>query len=160
MVKIEEQPIKFIASDGHEFLTQQATEQYETIITARDEYKRAKARYGELLAQSQKTADGYRFDMGICRRYYYPLAPFGQRPCIQQIQSLWHNWTFDIDSYEDDGAVIIRKYENGHEYRHSIHELYAKWVNAERALVPLVEAWLGSETADCEALKKRIDGAQ
>ncbi len=100
----------FKTSDGEEFSDEKSAESHQKLIDVERQYDMAFRAYKQLLAETQKTADGFPFEFGVCRDYWYPTW-WGERPRIIKIsfigrEVVMHGDTLYVVPYQEHGQTV------------------------------------------------------
>lgn len=154
-----EPEVEFRTSDGRSFESEAVADRHENLIAIRDDYQRARKIYARTLAETFRTADGYRFNFQIW--HYYRVTPWFHRiPGVQEI-SIWAP-DFDIDEHdpaEGDFVFELQGSDGKKERRRiKISDLYCSRAAADRACVEAQRERLAEMTADFEAFAAKISG--
>lgn len=154
---------KFETEDGRKFTDQKAAETHEQIQAAATAYEQAREAFGRVLAESQRTADGFPFEFGLSDYYY--IALWGGLPTIRRVDFWYRNWSFDYDRENEPAKFCLLHFEgdggrcgNGQPFR--IGDLYRHRANAERALVEAQEKWLAEETERVAEARAKLPNAR
>lgn len=138
-MSIKELPKTFRTSDGQTFEDEGAAKRHEELITTRDDFERAQRRFGKLLAETQLTADGNKFEFGLFRTYYYIERHQWGVPSLSEVPYLGSDWGFD----DSDGFII--RYRRGNEGRvieFKISEMYEDRRAADKELLKVQEEFI------------------
>ncbi len=131
---VESTPVKYKSSDGQEFETEDEAQSHEKLIEAKERYEAARSAYGQILHESQKTADGCPFEFSIFADYWY-IADSWKFPQLDKVSFFRGN----CDLNDEDETVIIQHHDdyrgNRHFTNYSIGELYRYKKNAQVALL-------------------------
>lgn len=156
-VRKVESEVEYTASDGRSFESEAEAERHEKLISVRDDYRSARMIYARRLAETFKTADGYRFD--ITTWHYYRVTPwFHRMPGVQEV-SIWSP-DFDIDEHDPvEGEFVCELH--GHDgkkerQRIRISDLYRRRAAADRACLEAQKKRLAEITGDVEAFAAKI----
>lgn len=145
---IKQVPTRYETSDGREYDTQQEAERHEALITAKREYEHAQKVFGQRLAETQKTADGYPFEFTLLRDYYYITPGFHEMPALVRVG--FSRWK-PVQLNEADELVLTSG-----RLHCRIGDLYRSPRAAEEALLTAQEAWLKERTEEVEALRRKV----
>ena len=151
MVKKITRRTKFEASDGREFDTTEEAEKHERITDATREFERARTVLGQLLAETQRTADGERFTFRWAE-YWFVRNGFGGFPDIFPVRFERYNFDFD----DADQFVIIIYDPDGKARRFPVNALYCRKANADKALVVAQEERIELFRQQLDETKARI----
>ena len=120
--KVEKQVI-YKADDGAEFATEAEAIRHDKITEAHRDFERSRKKYGKLLLETQKTADGVAFDLDRWSEYWAVLNTFRTIPDIRPIRFSKYNFDFHYD--DDDVLYIVHKEDGQNPRRFKINELYS-----------------------------------
>ena len=122
-------------------------------------YQAARRNFGDLLAESFRTADGVPFAFGIFRDYYYVAPGWGEEPCIRAVGFICGSWEYDLDKYHETGhfrLVTTDAANNNRRTEYDIADLYYHKGNAERALVVAMRDWMQRKQDDLTKLEAKV----
>jgi hypothetical protein len=146
-------PQTFRTTDGKDFQDKDAAERHETLIEAKEAYVQARRLFGKLLAETQLTADGRRFEFGVFHTYYYIEPGFWGMPGLSEVPYLGWHWDFD----DSDGFVIrYRDEKQNRDREFKIAELYSDRRIADKALLKAREARLAEYAAETASERARL----
>lgn len=129
---IEQLPELYQTSDGRKYSSRKQAERHEAKITAKSKYEDARREYARTLSESQKTADGYLFDMSALGGYYYVTPGWFNMPDIRPVS--FYYWNCDLND-QDETVIVDRDNGKGTRTEYKISELYWRRKNAEKALI-------------------------
>jgi hypothetical protein len=155
---VKKVPQVYETSDGLEFESKKQAERHEALIEARELFEGARERFGERLAQTQKTADGVSFEFGICRDYWVVVPCWAGLPRLRKIWfSYMGDQRFEI-SEDDEITLLYSEREDGHgsRTRYKISDLYYSEKEAKKALLAAQQKRLEEFTEEVEALLKEV----
>lgn len=112
--------------------------------------------FGRALARSQVTADGFTFEFGVLRTYFYVTPGYFGKPDIESVSFFGIN--FNFQHYEEDDRFVILQERNGVMQEYSISNLYYRRDNADIALLAAQEEWLREREEEIEELRSRLNG--
>ena len=158
MVKKQE-TTTYCTTDGAKFTDPQAAERHEAIVTAMHAYQAARRNFGDMLAESFRTADGVPFEFGIFRDYYYVTPGWDGVPMIHTVNFNCGNWEYQLDEYHETGRFSLATIDRGDNNRrteYKIADIYRHKANAERALVETMRAWVKGKQDDLAELEAKV----
>lgn len=131
---VEATPVEFKSSDGRKFETEEQAQSHEELIEAKERYEAARSAYGQILHESQKTADGYPFQFSVLADYWY-VYDFSDFPRLDKVSFYLGN----CDLNDEDETIITQHHDDHRGNRHftdySIGDLYRYEKNAQVALL-------------------------
>lgn len=142
---VKQVPVKYEASDGQEFDTEEEAQTHDDLIKARAEYDTARQNFNRVLARSQKTADGEEFDFSLFRTYYYVTGHYDRMPWLKSVSFL--GWNFEISEHDDIIEISQNEGEMGreHRYPYPINKLWVDKRKANEALINALHSWLDEQ---------------
>jgi hypothetical protein len=144
-------PEEYRCTDGQTYSKKEDAERHEELIAAQREFESARRKFGQLLARTQKTADGETFDFRSLG-YFFVSEPYLSLPRIHRVSfDFWH---FEFD--HEDKFQIRQKDEDGVTRSYSIDKLYRDEENAKVALLAAQEEWLAMQVEIIDSLKKSL----
>lgn len=139
-------------SDGEEWETEKEANARQKLLDAKANFDAAERAYGQVLAETQKTADGYPFEWGVFSDYWRPTAWADGRPSIARISVVGRETSLS------NGEVSIVPYtENGQRLTCKVSELFRRESNAKKDLVKRMEQYLAYVKEDLEAMRKEAE---
>jgi hypothetical protein len=135
-------------SDGTEFASRVEAERYDKMLVAQRAFEQARKDFGQALAETQRTADGELFRLGVPNTYWLIVHSFGM-PHAEPVS--FGRWEDSFSVHEDRG-VSIRK--DGKNYR--ISSLYARRRAADEALLAVQDQWVSGMRDEVEKLRARL----
>jgi uncharacterized protein YkwD len=138
-------------SHGKEFETKAEADKYDALHTARKEYEDAQHKLQQLLAETQKTADGQAFEFGVFHDYHTIVTFYGF-PVLTTVSFMCWNWTVQ----EDEFGVSIKEDRGRDDRFFRITSLYADKRNAEKALAAAQSNELIQLTQRTNELRKTV----
>jgi hypothetical protein len=139
---------------GREFDKKEDAERYDALETARQGFDDAREKYDKLLAQSQRTADGQRFELGRYGDYWF-IVNVLSFPDLRRVA--FYGW--NLQAREDKAGVSIRepRGDGGREdHWFPIKELYADESEARKALAAAQAERLGELARQTNELRKSL----
>jgi hypothetical protein len=155
-MSVKQQPRKWAAEDSKEFDTEAEAEAHNELYVARQAFLDAQKAYGRLLAERQKTADGFKFEWSMLRDYYFIREWHHQLPSMGQVSFYVHDT--DVSERDDCLELIYHGGDPGNRDRHHyrIDQLYAREVNAKKALLVAQERFIEECRVDAERLRQEL----
>lgn len=145
---VSEEPVVYKASDGSEFEDKDKAVKHDALVLAKRDYEQALQTLIRLVAQTQKTADGFPFEPRLLRDYYYiSVHGGGVQPRIGKVDFWGHNWSLSDPRGEDAEVQIYRYGENNHGVSqvHRFSELYREEANAHAAWLVKFREWVAEQ---------------
>ena len=133
MVKKAE--VKFVASDGVEFDSEEAAKHHEELREALGKYEAARKAYARWLWEEQITADGQRFSLTSMRDYYF-IGESWAFPEMRRVS--FCVWNCELDDTDVLTILVLPtggSREPAHVQTYRINQLYQSRAAAKRALV-------------------------
>lgn len=133
--------------DGREYTNEKDALKHERLNELEEKYDNAKTNYAKALWETQNTADGKPFDLGVWKNYYYVSPGYFGKPTLREIH--FYVWSMHLD---EDDILNIRYHEdttNGRQWtNYKISDLYSSKLQAEYALVDALREWLQERTEE------------
>lgn len=123
----------FRTNDGKTFTDKADAERHEKLVEAEAEYKRAMSTYARRLFETQKTADGHPFELGLTRNYYYVAHYYDNLSVPRLVSVSFSHLDARLDEKGRDDVIVITG-TNDSKMKYQITSLYRDRVNAEKAL--------------------------
>jgi hypothetical protein len=156
-MSIKKVPQKFETSDGQEFDNEKDALLHQKMIDTRNNYKTALREFCSLLAETQKTADGEPFKLGL-RSYYVIRHNWPGLPVIQRVDfgvRFWQEYSLDEDNRV---TLIVRDYERQREQNeYRTEELYLSEKAAKKALLAAQDARMEEFREQVEELRAEVN---
>lgn len=148
----------FTTSDGQEFEDQTDAERHEKLIAVKGKFEEAQQEYGITLAETQKTADGFPFEL-TSYRYYYWIEQYSVTAFIKEVYFYPRDFAVDFHEYlETDLVWVIDRAADGQGKRYRIDQLYLKPENAKRELFRVLNEQLQERTKALVTLSREFSG--
>lgn len=145
---------EFTASDGKKFKDKGEAEKHDALATARAEYNTALRNLNQRIAETTRTADGYLFQFGVWKTYYYVTPGFFDMPRLAEVPYLGWNW--DLNEYDDAIEIVTRESNEQRHHAYKIGELYTDKKKGIAALIEKQKAWLAEREAQVVETEARF----
>lgn len=149
---IKTKPKVFETSDGEEWESEADAKERQVLLDAEARYESAVREYGQKLAESQRTKDGFPFEWGVMCNYWFPTLAAGFRPTLRQLSVIGRETTIV------DGHVKVIPYQDGDGRKQSyfVSELFRREINAKRDLLKRLEKYRDQVNEDIDTLRKEL----
>lgn len=108
-------------------------ERHEKLAEAEAAYKKAMSTYAKCLFETQKTADGYPFELGFMRDYYYVVHYYDNLNVPHIVSVEFSRFNAHLDERGSEDVVVVTDL-NDNKRKYQITRLYRDRKNAEAAL--------------------------
>lgn len=153
------QETKFKTTDGREFDDETEAQRHDALIIVRQEYEHALFKMNKLTAETTRTADGYLFEFGIFKDYWFVTPGYVGMPTITKTP--YFGWNWNLSTHTDQVIIITSAEIDGSRYREfAINNLYREKKNAIAAMIEAQKTWLSEQQKEVEENLAAVERGQ
>jgi hypothetical protein len=134
---------------GRDFEDKKEAEAWDNLANAHEDYTQALYVLSRRVAETQRTADGFLFDLS--RWSYYVISYWHGMPNLCKVD-FYRDFRLDYAS----GDVEVGHNRNGDMVWFRVRDLYREKDNAERSVLVERDKWIAEEQATSDEMRARL----
>lgn len=144
----------FVTSDGSEFTNEDDANRHDKLCEAKEKFESAEQHYAQLLAESETTADGFKFRFDLTWYFWYVVWFHADHPKLFKLEFIGR------ETVIDDGKVYLVPYMSDRLglNRVPIKDLFVKQENAKKVYAEKLRVYMTELQIEADKIEKEIAG--